>query len=52
MNKIEQAYNLLSRIPVSGDSVDVMCAVRQLLRDAYKEVSEDGRQSDTGSTTT
>ena len=46
--KLKQAYELLSRIPVTGDSVDVMAAVRALLRDAYKE-AQDGRQSNTGS---
>lgn len=46
--KLKQAYELLSRIPVTGDAVDVMAAVRALLRDAYKEVQELGRQGNTG----
>lgn len=47
--KLKQAYELLSRIPVTGNSVDVLAAVRALLRDSYKEAQELGRQGDTGS---
>lgn len=33
--ELDQAYKLLSAIPVQGDSVDVMYAVRERLRKAF-----------------
>lgn len=47
--KLAKAYELLSRIPVTGDAVEAMAAVRALLRDVYKEVTDNGRQSYSGS---
>ena len=54
---LEEAFQLISSIPVKGDAVDVMAVVRNNLRTAYllldkqpepmrespEEVSEDGR---------
>lgn len=54
--KIEQIYELLARIPVTGGNVDLMAAVRQELREVHQallaqetqakpepeEVNEDG----------
>lgn len=37
--KLANIYALLSKIPVSGDSVDVMATVRQELREIYKGLS-------------
>lgn len=39
--ELESAWALLEKIPVSGDYVDVMFAVRQKLRAAYKALEED-----------
>lgn len=33
---MERAWELLAQIPVSGDMVEVMFAVKQELREAYK----------------
>lgn len=48
--RIDKAYQLLSAIPVQGDDVDIMFAVRQELRAAFQELTEkeaktDGRQT-------
>ena len=42
--KLERAFDLLNRIPVSGQYVEIMCAARNELREAYKllEEGEDG----------
>lgn len=43
--EIDQAFNLVSAITVSGDGVDVMAAVRARLRAAYSMAgkhTEDG----------
>ena len=45
--EIDQAFKLLSSIPVNGDAVDVAAAAREHLRTAYKiagelAVSDDG----------
>lgn len=45
MDKVKQAYRILSQISVSGDAIDVIAAVRSLLRDAMKE-AEHGGQTD------
>lgn len=37
-NRIAKIYDLLSRIPVNGDSVDVMATVRAELRALHKVV--------------
>lgn len=53
MTKIQslltQAWGLLSRVPVSGDNVELMAAAREYLRQAYQAencdksgVEEDG----------
>ena len=39
-NRISKIYDLLSRIPVTGDSVDVMAAVRADLRIIHKQLIE------------
>lgn len=49
MDKIKQAYDILSTLSASGDALDVLAAVRSLLREAMKE-AEDGRQTDREST--
>lgn len=38
--ELEAAYGLLSRLPVSGDAVDVVAAVRTALRRAMQGVLE------------
>ena len=38
-------FDLLSAIPVKGDSVEIMAAVREHLRNAYKTA---GKESDNG----
>lgn len=52
MKKLEEAYNLLSNIPVSGQAVDAMYGARLKIRMAYQmaetmneeteEVKQDG----------
>lgn len=39
--QLEAAWALLEKVPVSGDYVDVMSAVRQKLRLAYKALEEE-----------
>lgn len=39
-NRIAKIYDLLSRIPVTGDSVDVMAAVRADLRIIHNQLIE------------
>lgn len=34
--KLDSVYNLLTRISVNGDGVDLMATAKSLLRDAYK----------------
>jgi hypothetical protein len=43
---LEKAFELLSKIPVAGQYVDIMAAARSELRTAYKqiEVEKDGGQ--------
>lgn len=38
--QINTAFAILARIPVSGDSVDLMAAARQALRDAYTALNK------------
>lgn len=44
MNEIQKnldnAYNVLTRISVSGDSVDLMATAKSLLRNAYKTAGD------------
>lgn len=39
---INEAFRLISAIPVSGESVEIMAQAREYLRKAYKEVTENG----------
>ena len=36
---IKKAFDLIGAIPVTGDSVDIMCAARQELRTAYNALA-------------
>lgn len=47
-NRIAKIYDLLSRIPVNGDSVDVMAAVRADLRIILNQLiqQEDSKRED------
>ena len=36
---IKKAFDLIGAIPVTGDNVDIMCAVRQELRTVYKALA-------------
>lgn len=38
--KLDNAYNVLTRISVSGDSVDLMATAKSLLRNAYKTAGD------------
>lgn len=38
---LESAWTLLEKIPVNGNYVDVMFAVRQKLREAYQALEEE-----------
>lgn len=38
-DQIAKIYTLLGRIPVSGDSVEVMATVRQELREIHRRLS-------------
>lgn len=42
---LDNAYTTLSKIPVSGEAVDLMAFVRQELRAAYK-IANEGEQTD------
>ncbi len=46
--KIEKIYDLLGRIPVNGDNVDVMAAVRADLRIIHNQLiqQEDSKRED------
>lgn len=47
--KLNRAYQFLSAIPVSGDSVDLMAAARQEIKTVYAELKRseaDGGQVD------
>ncbi len=44
--KIDQAFKLVSAIPVSGDGVDIMASVRLRLRDAYQMAAEQEADGD------
>lgn len=35
LNDIDEAFGMISRIPVTGDSVDIMAVARTKLRNAY-----------------
>ena len=38
--RLNRAFELLARIPVSGDLVEIMFQARQELRAAYKQLEE------------
>lgn len=40
MKKLDEAFQLLSAISVSGDAVDVMAAARNKLRQVYAELKQ------------
>lgn len=40
MQHLDEAYRLLSKIPVSGEAVDLLAMARQELRTAYKLLQE------------
>ena len=40
LKELEEAFRLISEIPVSGDSVDVMAAARAKLRRAYAKLTK------------
>ncbi len=44
-NKAKQIYAMLSQLSVSGDAVDIVAAIRELLRQMIEE-AEDGGQTD------
>lgn len=44
-HKIEKIYELISRIPVNGDYVDVMAAVRADLRIIHNQLIEHEKKS-------
>lgn len=38
---IDEAFKLVSAIPVSGDHVEIMAAAKVKLREAYKQLEEE-----------
>lgn len=44
--EIDQAFKLVSAIPVNGDSVDIMAKVRNHLRSAYNLAAESEESKD------
>lgn len=44
--EINQAYKFASAVPVNGDAVDIMAAVRNHLRTAYKLAAEPEESKD------
>lgn len=46
---LQYVYKLLSQIPVSGDNVERMAAVKSVLREVFEEVKSDGGQQNSGS---
>lgn len=45
---IESAYNMLARIRVNGDAVDLMAASRAALREAFRLVGEKQEEAKDG----
>ncbi len=45
---LDRAYNILSAIPVTGDAVEKMAAVRAELRKAYSLAGEDAKEAANG----
>lgn len=40
MNRLNEAYKLISSLSVSGDAVDVVAVARNHLREAHKKLQE------------
>lgn len=38
VEKLQNLYEILAKIPVTGDSVDLMHAARNLMREMYQEL--------------
>lgn len=38
--KLDTAFNILSRVSVSGEGVDLMATARSILRDAFKTAGD------------
>lgn len=38
--ELNHAYKMLAALPVSGDAVDVIAAVRACIRDVYKKLEK------------
>lgn len=41
MKELETIYNLLNSIPVNGEAVDVMAAIRAKMRTLYSKMKEE-----------
>lgn len=44
MKRLDKAYNLVSRIPVTGDNVDIMALARMELRCVYADLAAMSKQ--------
>lgn len=44
-NEIDQAFRLLTALPVSGDGVEIMAGAKEHLRKAYRLVEEKGEKN-------
>ena len=40
MNELDSAFKMISKIPVSGDNVDLMAAAREKLRHVYSALRD------------
>lgn len=45
---LDNAFGFLSRIPVTGDSVDMLALARQELREVYQMLNEQEKKNDGG----
>ena len=48
LKDLDSAFRLISSIPVSGDSVDIMATARNKLRKVYAELSNVKEDSNNG----
>lgn len=48
MKKLDEAFKLLSSIPVSGDAVDIMAAARNKLRQVYADLNAHNEEEKNG----
>lgn len=46
--ELDQAFKLMSAVPVSGDGVDVMAAAREHLRTAYQMAAQEEEEKNDG----